>query len=186
MSKISEENKEIRRKRLKEAIEMTGLSQAKFALAIGWAPGDVSKARSGANNKYPTDGMCIDIANSDNLPGHRFLAAWLMGESDIPTEEDMKQVNRYYYMLNKLTFESHITNAKRNLLAIIRTRELYDKDIGIKATSENEDFSDFIVSINDETVPIPVKDFAILADDVESYAIHRINEYIKAKKRGYF
>ena len=46
--------------------------------------------------------------------------------------------------------------------------------------------SDYVVTINGESFIIPVRDFFLLADDVEQYGLFRLREYIKNKKRRYY
>ena len=46
--------------------------------------------------------------------------------------------------------------------------------------------SDYVVTINGESFKIPVRDFFLLADDVEQYGLFRLREYIKNKKRRYY
>lgn len=46
--------------------------------------------------------------------------------------------------------------------------------------------SDYIVTINGESFTIPVRDFFLLADDVEQYGLFRLREYVKNKKRRYY
>lgn len=46
--------------------------------------------------------------------------------------------------------------------------------------------SDYVVTINGESYNIPVRDFFLLADDVEQYGLFRLREYIKNKKRRYY
>ena len=46
--------------------------------------------------------------------------------------------------------------------------------------------SDYVVTINGESFNIPVRDFFLLADDVEQYGLFRLREYIKNKKRRYY
>ena len=154
--KLNGEEASIRRARLEQAIQMTGLSQTAFARKVGLFPGDLSKARSGADGKYPSDVMIRSIAGTD-FEGVKFLASWLMGEGDVPTAGDMQQVRRFYRMMHDLTAESHAFSAKRNLLQIIRARAKHEGDVSI----------------------------ILLADDVESYAIHKVRNYIRCKKLGY-
>ena len=49
-----------------------------------------------------------------------------------------------------------------------------------------DEHSDYIITIDGDSFHIPVRDFFLLADDVEQYAIYRIKEYIKNKKRRYY
>lgn len=157
----------------------TGLSQAKFADRVdNLAASDFSKLMTGA--KDLTDKMCRRIVEA--FPEYDYQVAWLMGDTDIPTEHEVQEVQNFYLYVDRMTDESHVACTKRNLLQIIRTKALHDKDITIKATSEHEDFSDFQVSIgNEEPFTIPATDFAQLAFDIEHYAIFRLKEY---KNRG--
>lgn len=157
------------------------LSQAGFAARIvpEIAASDMSKFLSG--DKRLSDKMCRRIVES--FPEYEYRVAWLMGDDDIPTEQAVQDVKNFHSYIDRMTDESHVVCTKRNLLQIIRTKALHDKDITIKATSEHEDFSDFQVSIgNEEPFTIPATDFAQLAFDIEHYAIFRLKEY---KNRGY-
>lgn len=52
--------------------------------------------------------------------------------------------------------------------------------------SLSAEHSDYIVTINGESFNIPVRDFFLLADDVEQYGLFRLREYVKNKKRRYY
>lgn len=46
--------------------------------------------------------------------------------------------------------------------------------------------SDYVVTIDGESINIPVRDFFLLADDIDQYALFRMKEYMKNKKRRYY
>ena len=183
MGKVRSEISVLRQERLKQMYRdiqaKTGLSQAQFADRVdNLAASDFSKFMTSA--KDLSEKMCRRIVEA--FPEYDYQVAWLMGYTDIPTEHEVREVENYYRYIDRMRDESHVTCSKRNLLQIIRTKVLHDKDVSINATSKNEDFSDFVVSFgNEEPFSISATDFARLALDIEHYAIFRLKEY---KNRG--